>query len=55
MPKRYRLALLPFAAVIELAMLGVAWLLSWPAPTLAGKVAALAERLPDADWYAARV
>lgn len=54
MPRRYRLALLPFAAVAELAMLGIAWLLSWPAPTLAGRVAALAERLPDADWYTAR-
>ena len=54
MPRHYRLALLPFAAVAELAMLGIAWLLSWPAPALAGRIAALAERVPDAGWYSAR-
>ncbi|MDP4032813.1 MAG: hypothetical protein Q8P60_08190 [Pseudorhodobacter sp.] len=54
MPRLLRLPLLPFAALLELALLALGWGLALASPPFAGRVVALAKRLPDLSWYTGR-
>jgi hypothetical protein len=51
MPLLIRLLLLPFAALFELVLLALGWGLALAYPPLAGRVVALAKRLPAPVWY----
>lgn len=52
--KLLKLLLLPIAALFELALLTVSWVLVLVSPRLAGHIIALGKRLPGTDWYLGR-
>ena len=54
MPRLIRLPLLPLAALLELVLLALGWGLALASPPLAGRLVALANRLPDLAWYTGR-
>jgi len=54
MPRLIRLPLLPLAALLELVLLALSWGLALASPPLAGRLVALAKRLPDLAWYTGR-
>lgn len=54
MPRLIRLPLLPLAALLELVLLALSWGLALASPPLAGRVVALAKRLPSSAWYTGR-
>lgn len=54
MSRLIRLPLLPFAALLELALLVLGWGLALASPHLAGRFVALAKRLPSLAWYTGR-
>ncbi|WP_427121595.1 hypothetical protein [Pseudomonas aeruginosa] len=54
MPRLIRLPLLPLAALLELVLLALGWWLALASPPLAGRVVALAKRLPSSAWYTGR-
>lgn len=54
MLRLFRLSLLPFAALLELVLLALGLGLAIGSPQLAGRVVAIAKRLPGLSWYTGR-
>lgn len=54
MPRLIRLPLLPLAVMLELVLLALGWGLALASPPIAGRVVALAKRLPGLAWYTGR-
>lgn len=54
MPKVMRLALLPFAALLELVLLALGGVLAVCMPRYAERLVELSKRLPAIGWYVER-
>lgn len=54
-PRRLRLLLLPWGALLELGCLALAWCVVWVAPRAAAALHTwVAQSLPGLDWYIGR-